>query len=37
VKRAADTLVKERLLLKGDAETIVREAGARYRAFTSAQ
>jgi len=36
VKRAADTLVKERLLLKGDAEVIVRQAGERYRAFTTA-
>ena len=37
VERAADTLVKERLLLKGDADAIVRQAGERYRTFTSAQ
>jgi hypothetical protein len=37
VKRAADTLVKERLLLKADAEAIVQQAGERYRSFMSAQ
>jgi hypothetical protein len=35
VKRAADSLVKERLLLKEDADSIVRQANERYRAFTA--
>jgi Alpha/beta hydrolase domain len=36
VKHAADLLVKERLLLQGDAESIVRQARERYRSFMSA-
>jgi hypothetical protein len=36
VTRAADLLVKERLLLQDDAESIVRQARERYRSFMSA-
>jgi hypothetical protein len=37
VKRAADTLVKERLLLKADAEAIVQQAAPRFRSFVAGQ
>jgi hypothetical protein len=36
VKRAADRLVKDRLLLREDADSIVRQARERYRTFMSA-
>jgi hypothetical protein len=36
VRRAADRLVKERLLLQEDAESIVQQARERYRSFMSA-
>lgn len=37
VKRSADALVKERLLLKGDADVIVSQAAERYKAAIAAQ
>ena len=37
VRRAADRLVKERLLLKDDAESIVQQAAKRYRAAVAGE